>query len=172
MNGRGMMKNAVQHQIHAERNKVAVKIMMSVEADIWFAQIAQLVADQNSIQHPEKNVVTLRVTKIRYYTLEYIGAYYYLLLRDIIFIELVPIDFLECCETITLSSTNPSFTSDPKDAWGIGTYKKAEVDSRDRIKYRNSDYTADGFGDFILYYEGPNVEGRQNWLVGSPLVKY
>ena len=70
-----MMKTVVLHQVHVESNKAVVYLMMNVEADIWFAQIAQLVADQNSIQHPEKNVVTLRVTKIRYYTLEYIGAY-------------------------------------------------------------------------------------------------
>ena len=69
---------------------------------------------------------------------------------------------LECCETIILSSTNPSFTSNQ--AFGIGTYKKVGTDSRDRIMYRNSDYT---FGDFILFYEGPNEGGRQNWLVGT-----
>ena len=69
---------------------------------------------------------------------------------------------LECCETITLSSTNPSFTTN--DAFGVGTYKKDDVDSRDRIIYRNSDYE---FGDFILYFEGPNEGGRQNWLVGT-----
>ena len=42
--------------------------MMIVEADIWCAQIAQLAVDQNL---PEKNVVTLRVTNISYYTIEY-----------------------------------------------------------------------------------------------------
>ena len=60
-----MMKTAVHLQIHAERNKVVVNLMMSVEVDIWFAQVAQMVVDQNLIQHPEKNVVTLRVTKIK-----------------------------------------------------------------------------------------------------------
>ena len=77
---------------------------------------------------------------------------------------------LECCKTITLSSTNPSFTADPPlrpKAYGIGTYKKDKVDSRDRIIYRNSDYRVYGFGDFILYFEGPNDGGRQNWLVGT-----
>ena len=72
MIGRDMMNTVVQHQVPVERNKVVVYLMMNVEADIWFAQIAQLVADQNSIQHPEKNVVTLRVTESRYYSLEYI----------------------------------------------------------------------------------------------------
>ena len=48
---------------------MVVNLMMSVEVDIWFAQIAQLAVDQNLIQHLEKNVVTLRVTKIRYYTI-------------------------------------------------------------------------------------------------------
>ena len=74
---------------------------------------------------------------------------------------------LECCETIILSSTNPSFTSNQ--AFGIGTYKKVGTDSRDRIMYRNSDYT---FGDFILFYEGPNDGGRQNWLVGTYPLTY
>ena len=64
-----MMKTAVHHQIHAERNKAVVNLMMNVEVDTWFAQIAQLAVDRNSIQHPEKNVVTLRVTNIRYYTI-------------------------------------------------------------------------------------------------------
>ena len=71
-----------------------------------------------------------------------------------------------------MNSTNPSFTSDPEDAWGIGTYNKDKVDGRDRIKYRNSDYTADGFGDFILYYEGPNAGGRQNWKVHIHQLRY
>ena len=65
-----MMKTAVQHQIHAERNKVVVNLMMNVEVDIWFAQVAQLVVDRHLIHHPEKNVVTLRVTKIFYNTIE------------------------------------------------------------------------------------------------------
>ena len=59
-----MMMIVVHHQINAERNKVVVNLMRNVEADIWFAQIAQQAVDQNLIHHPEKNVVTLRVTKI------------------------------------------------------------------------------------------------------------
>ena len=69
-----------------------------------------------------------------------------------------------------MSSANPSFTSNPKDAYGVGTYKKAEIDDRGRIIYRNSDYK--GLGDFILYYEGPNEGGRQNWVVGAHPLKY
>ena len=64
-----MMMTAVHLQINAERNKVVVNPMMIVEADIWCAQIAQLAVDQNL---PEKNVVTLRVTNISYYTTEYV----------------------------------------------------------------------------------------------------
>ena len=56
-----MMKTAVHLQIHAERNKVVVNLMRSVEVDIWFAPIAQQVVDQTL---KETNVVTLRVTKI------------------------------------------------------------------------------------------------------------
>ena len=43
----------------------------------------------------------------------------------------------------------------------------SKIDSRDRMIYRNSNhpYTGYGFGDFILYYEGPNEGGRQNWVV-------
>ena len=168
-----MMKTAVHLQIHAERNKVVVNLMMSVEVAIWFAQVAQLVVDHHLTHHPEKNVVTLRVTKIRYYTIEYVGVYYdntyghehiFCLLTTIFFIFIFG---LECCETITLSSTNPSFTSNQ--AFGIGTYKKVGTDSRDRIMYRNSDYT---FGDFILFYEGPNEGGRENWLVGTYPLTY
>ena len=59
-----MTKTAVQHQIPAGRNKVVVNRMMSVEVDIWFVQTAQLAADRNL---PEKNVVTLKVTKMSYY---------------------------------------------------------------------------------------------------------
>ena len=50
---------------------------------------------------------------------------------------------------------------------GTGTYVKESVDNRDRIVYRNKDYNGLGLGDFILYYEGPNEGGRQNWLVGT-----
>ena len=50
---------------------------------------------------------------------------------------------------------------------GRGTYVKHSVDNRDRIVYRNKDYNIYGMGDFILYYEGPNEGGRQNWLVGT-----
>ena len=50
---------------------------------------------------------------------------------------------------------------------GTGTYVKESVDNRDRIVYRNKDYNIYGMGDFILYYEGPNEGGRQNWLVGT-----
>ena len=58
-----MTKTAVHHQIHAERNRAVVNLMMNVEVDTWFAQVAQLAVDPNLIQHPEKNVVTLKVTK-------------------------------------------------------------------------------------------------------------
>ena len=51
--------------------------------------------------------------------------------------------------------------------FGLGTYRKDTWDSRDRTIYRNSDHAlkAYGFGDFILYYEGPNTGGRKNWVV-------
>ena len=45
LNGRDMMKTAVHHQIHAERNKAVVNLMMNVEVDTWFAQIAQLAVE-------------------------------------------------------------------------------------------------------------------------------
>ena len=85
---------------------------------------------------------------------------------------------LECCETIVLSSTNPSFY-DPIffNAYGVGIYRKDAVDSRDRIVYRNSyeigiNFTLFGFGDFILKYEGPNEGGRENWIVSTLKFKY
>ena len=62
MNGQDIIKTAVRQQAHAERNKAAVNLMMSVEVDTWFAQVAQLAVDRNLIQYPEKNVVILRVT--------------------------------------------------------------------------------------------------------------
>ena len=73
----------------------------------------------------------------------------------------------ECCETVIVSA-NPSTKFDNFQAFGVGTYKKDSVDSRDRIIYRNAAWPgkAFGLGDFILYYEGPNVGGRQNWVVG------
>ena len=77
---------------------------------------------------------------------------------------------LECCETVKISSTNDKFTN--YEAFGAMTYKKDSVDSRDRIIYKSSDYNSYGFGDFILYYEGPNEGGRQNWVVGCHWSKW
>ena len=65
---------------------------------------------------------------------------------------------LECCETIRLSSSN-LFLS------GLGIYEKYSVDSRDRMMYKNSDLVDFGYGSFILYYEGPNEDGTQEWVV-------
>ena len=76
----------------------------------------------------------------------------------------------ECCDTIEITSNNPIFTSFA--GFGVGTYRKDSVDSRDRIIYRNSDYNVFGLGDYILLYEGPNEGGRQNWLVGTHKLKY
>ena len=85
--------------------------------------------------------------------------------RNLIFqiLQIYFLFFQECCETITLTSTNDAFNT--YNAFGLGAYKKDEFDSRDRIIYRNKDYNTLGFGDFILYYEGPNAGGRQNWVV-------
>ena len=73
LNGRvleGMMKTAVQHQIHVERSRVVVVLMENVAGDISFAQIAQLVVDQILIQHRDKNVVTLKVMIMSYSSIE------------------------------------------------------------------------------------------------------
>ena len=71
---------------------------------------------------------------------------------------------LECCETVKIASTSEKFPN--FEAFGTGTYKKDSVDSRDRIIYKSSELTSLGLGDFILYFEGPNEGGRQNWVVG------
>ena len=72
---------------------------------------------------------------------------------------------LECCEKVTISSDSTSFAS--FNAFGIGTYTKHSVDNRDRIVYKYTDPVLAnyGFGPFVLYYEGPNEGGRQNWVV-------
>ena len=74
--------------------------------------------------------------------------------------------FLECCQTIVLSSDSPSFAS--YNAFGVGTYIFDSVDSRDRNIYRNTYWNSFGLGDFILRYEGSNPGGRKNWLVCIP----
>ena len=74
--------------------------------------------------------------------------------------------FLECCQTIVLSSDSPSFAS--YNSFGVGTYIFDSVDSRDRNIYRNTYWNSFGIGDFILRYEGSNPGGRKNWLVCIP----
>ena len=57
-----MTKIAAQHQVHAVRNKEAVKRMISVEVEIWFVRLAQLVVHQTLMG---KNVATLKVIDTR-----------------------------------------------------------------------------------------------------------
>ena len=66
-----MMKTAVQHQVHAERNKGVANLLHNVEAAIWCALRVPMVVDQNSILHLVKNVVTLKVMKMGSCATEY-----------------------------------------------------------------------------------------------------
>ena len=67
----------------------------------------------------------------------------------------------ECCDTVTISSSNSLFGS--YNAFGIGKFTKSGTDGNGQKIYRNSEYNSLGLGDFILLFDG--LGGSQSWIV-------
>ena len=79
------------------------------------------------------------------------------------------LDILECCDTVTISSDNPSFDFDNLNAFGTGTYTKSGTDSNGKTIYRNNYYNSFGLGDFILYFDN-GFFGVESWVVSFYLI--